>query len=336
MIAAITPYWGKNFFEFFSLLFQRLLLWLRGDLPLSQLASDEIQLLVLMIVALSSSLVGVFLVLKRMTMLANSLSHTLLLGIVLAYIILGPFSSLSGEETHAISLTTLLVASLATALLTTLLTQLLTHVMRLQEDASIGLVFTTLFALGIVLVTVFTRNAHIGTEVIMGNVDALHFDDLKLVFWVALVDLLILGLFYKEFQITAFDGQLASALGFSPALFNYILMILVAGTAIGAFRAVGVLLVLAFLVGPPLTARLLTPHLKTLILLAAAIGVFCSLIGVALARHILSVYHAPLSTGGLVVTLIGLTYGGVICFRLTKNRLRPSAPLHELPDQPPR
>ena len=79
----MNPYWGQNFFGFFAVLFQRL----TGQLPLSQLASDEVQLLVLMGVALATVLLGSFLTLKKMTMMANSLSHTTLLGIVIAYLI---------------------------------------------------------------------------------------------------------------------------------------------------------------------------------------------------------------------------------------------------------
>jgi manganese/zinc/iron transport system permease protein len=241
-------------------------------------------------------------------MLANSLSHTILLGIVVAYLILLPFIPESQVHAHAISIEVLLIASLVTGLMTTLLTQMLTNVLKLQEDASTGLVFTTLFALGIVLVTVFTRNTHLGTEAIIGNVDALHIDDLKLILWITLFDFAVITIFFKEFKIITFDGAFADAQGISRSCFNYLLMVLTSATVIGAFRAVGVLLVLAFLVGPVLTARLFTHRLKKLILLAIAIGVVASIFSVALARHLLSVYHMPLSTSGLVATVLGLIY----------------------------
>ena len=248
MIAVVNPYWGKSFLDFFVLFLTRLIRWIRGDLLFSDIASDEVQMLVLMLVAISCAMVGSFLVLKRMTMLANSLSHTILLGIVLAYIILFPFSSVASGSEPTLSIEILLLASLITGLMTTLLTQFLTNVMKIQEDASIGLVFTTLFAIGIVLVTIFTRNMHIGTEVIMGNVDALHVHDLKLIWMVTLIDFVVLSMFFKEFKITTFDPSLANSLGISTNIYNYLLMILVAATSIGAFRAVGVLLVLALLV----------------------------------------------------------------------------------------
>jgi manganese/zinc/iron transport system permease protein len=310
----MNPYWGQDAVGFILLFFKRLLSFITGDVPFSALASDEIQVFVLILVSVACALVGSFLVLKKMTMLANSLSHTVLLGIVISYLLV---SSWIGG--FAITLAVLLPAALITGLLTTVLTQFLTQVMKLQEDASIGLVFTTLFALGIVLVTCFTRNTHIGIEAVMGNVDALHFDDLKLIGCVALVNLAVITLLFKEFKITAFDGALASSLGISTTGFNYLLMVLTAATTIGSFRSVGVLLVLAFLVGPVLTARLLTHRLHHLLLIAIGIGALASLLGVALSRHFLSVYHRPLSTAGLTVSTIVLLYLATLIFTKLKK-----------------
>lgn len=305
----MNPYRGNNFFEFFVTLFRRL----KGDLPQETLPSDEVQLLVLIGVALACSLIGIFLTLKKMTMLANSLSHTILLGIVISSVVF--FST-----TFEIDFKTLFLASFITALLTAFLTQVLTHQMRLQEDASIGLVFTTLFALGITAVTILTRNAHIGIEVVMGNVDALHEDDIWIVWTVTLIDGAAVLLLFKEFTITAFDGALALSLGIRSRLFGYLLMILTSMTCIGAFRAVGALLVLAFIVGPVITARLLTHRLKPLLAIACSFGVLATLLGVALSRHFLSAYNMPLSTGGIVVTLIGLLFVmSVLTFRRDKG-----------------
>ena len=303
-----SPYWGKNFFSVLLLFFQRMVALLKGELSIADLASDEIQIFVLSLVAMACALIGTFLVLKKMTMLANSLSHTILLGIVIAYLSLFAFIPKESISAHAMSITTLLLASLITALLTAVLTQFLTTVFRLQEDASTGLVFTTLFALGIVLITAFTRNAHIGSEAIMGNVDALHLDDLYLIFWVFLFDSAIIALLYKEWKMTTFDSSFAQSIGFSPTLFNYLLMILTSVTAIGAFRAVGVLLVLAFLIAPVLTARLFCHRLFTLILCSMVIAIVSSLSSVALSRHCLSVYQISFSTAGLTVTLLGVLY----------------------------
>ncbi len=300
----MNPYGGQDFFEFFAVFFSRLYAFVTGNLSFYELASDEIQMGVLSLVAASCSLIGSFLVLKKMTMLANSLSHTILLGIVVSLLLVRG----SLEDLEAMSLTHLFVASILAALLTSVLTQWMTQVMRLQEDASIGLVFTTLFAFSVVLVTAFTRSTHLGVEAIMGHSDALHLHNLKLAGVVLLVDLVVMIVFFKEFVITTFDKGLTQSLGFSPTLMNHLLMVLTAGTVVAAFRAVGVLLVLALIVGPVLTARLLTHRLKTLIVASMGIGSLAAIMGVATSRHMLTVYNAPLSTAGLVVCMIGLFY----------------------------
>ncbi len=323
-----NPYSDTNFFEFFLVFFQRLWELLTGKIAFSNLASDEIQILVLLGVSLSSATLGCFLVLRRMTMLANALSHTILLGIVLAYFIASQGMMSTANAHHdQIPLEALIVASLVMGLLTTFLTDFLTKYTGLQEDASIGVVFTSLFALGIVLVTLLTRSAHVGTEVIMGNVDALSLNDLKLVLIALVLNAVLLFVFFKEFTITTFDPGLSRALGISPIFFNYLLMIQVSATTIGGFRAVGVLMVLAFMTGPALTARLLTNHLKTMLLIAGPIGALASIIGVALSRHFLSVSGFPLSTGGIVVAMIGALFIiTMIGKTLYTNRVRFSLP----------
>ncbi len=305
-----NPYYGQTFWGFLLLFFRRLGALLTGELSWEQLASDEIQVLVLIGVAISSALVGTFLVLRRMTMLANALSHTILMGIVLAYF----FMRLSGplEETgHSfVPIEAMLVASLLMGFLTTFLTEFLTKTMKLQEEASVGLVFTSLFALGVILVTILSRDAHIGTEAVMGNADALHVQDLKWVYVIVALNLLLFIGFFKEFQLTTFDPGLAQALGFSSFFFNYLLMAQVSATTMVSFRAVGVLLVLAFMTGPPLAARLLTQRLKTLLVWAVGLGGLSCLLGVALTRHLLTVYGVALSTSGVVVcTLFAINLG---------------------------
>lgn len=295
-----NPYSGQNFFGFFYQLTKRIFAFLSGDLAVDNLATDEIQILVLMGVAASAGIVGCFLVLRRMTMLANSLSHTILLGIVGAYL----FTSFNQPHSDTLSIQALLIASVITGLLTAFLTEFLTKVARLQEDASTGIVFTSFFALGVVLLTLLTRNAHIGAEAVMGNVDSLQPEDCRLVFLILLMNVLVIFFFFKEYKITTFDPGLAQSFGISSVFFSYLLMVQVSATVIGAFRAVGVLMVLAFITGPALTARLLTDRLKIMLLLAVAIGCLASLIGVALARHLLTVHAIALSTAGLVVCVI--------------------------------
>lgn len=309
MIEHSNPYSDQNFFGFFIQLLLRFKGFILGELGWNHLASDEIQILVLIGIASSSALIGSFLILRRMTMLANSMSHTILLGIVIAYFFSPHYS-----------LQMLLAASLFTGLITAFLTEFLTKKGRIQEDASIGIVFTSLFALGVVLVTLLSRDAHIGIEAVMGNIDALHSDDIWLVYLIFFANLLLIAFFYPTWLLTTFDPGLAKALGFPVILFNYILMAQTSATTISAFRAVGVLLVLAFLTAPPLLARLLTHNLKTMIGLATAIGIGASLISVALTRHLLTVYGLTLSTSGIVVCVMATAYlGGVFYSRACKS-----------------
>ena len=310
----MNPYTGQSFFGFFGVLFKRIFLVLKGDA--NSLASDEVQLLVLIMIALSSALVGTFLVLKKMTMLANSLSHTVLLGIV------GAFLITRAEGIYTISVPTLLIGALITALCTTFSTEFLHKKLRLQEDTSIGLIFTAFFALGVVLVTTLSRNSHLGIEAIMGNVDALHPSDVKQVFYLFLFNGALVFLFFRRLELLAFDSQLARNMGISLIFFNYLLMFQTALTAIGSFRAVGAFLFLAFLVAPVLTARFFTHRLKPLLFLAGGIGILAAAFSVALSRHVLSVYHIPLSTSGLAATVLGAFFICGIIKRLTFQRER--------------
>ena len=310
----MNPYTGQSFFGFFGVLFKRVFLALKGDAH--SLASDEVQLLVLIMIALSSALVGTFLVLKKMTMLANSLSHTVLLGIV------GAFLITRGEGIYTIGVPTLLIGALITALCTTFSTEFLHKKLRLQEDTSIGLIFTAFFALGVVLVTTLTRNSHLGIEAIMGNVDALHPSDVKQVFYLFLFNAALVFLFFRRLELLAFDSQLARNMGISLIFFNYLLMFQTALTAIGSFRAVGAFLFLAFLVAPVLTARFFTHRLKPLLFLAGGIGVVAAAFSVALSRHVLSVYHIPLSTSGLAATVLGAFFICGMIKRLTSQKER--------------
>ncbi|HSX38956.1 MAG TPA: metal ABC transporter permease [Chlamydiales bacterium] len=293
----MNPYWNCSFFEFFSVLFSRIV---SGALPLM---SDEVQLGTLAAIAISCGLLGPFLVLKRMTMFVNSLSHTILLGIVVAFL----FAQLWAGELF--SPITLLIGSFFAACITAFLTAGLVRWFHLPEDASIGMVFSVLFALGILFVTLFTRDVHLGVEVIMGNADVLQLSDFLFASFLAASIFLICFLFYRQLQISAFDGQYASTLGIRSSALHFLLLFLTAAVCVGAFRAVGVLLVLAFLTGPYLTARLFSSRLSQLLWISPAIGIFASLIGVALSRHLLTVFEFPLSTGGIVVCVIGLFYG---------------------------
>lgn len=259
--------------------------------------SDLLQMGVLSFIAIACGVLGPFLVLKRMTMFANSLSHTVLLGIAVAFLIM---------QSASLSLFTLLIAAFLSALLTAFFTGSLIRVFRLQEDASVGLVFSALFALGITVVSLCMKSVHLGIEAVMGNVDILSFSDFKLGSALAAINVLVISLFFRPLKLLSFDPNLAKVFRFPS--FHFVLLFLTALTCIGAFRAVGVLLVLALLVGPFLTARLFCHKLKTLLFLTPLIGISASILGVLVARLCFDHLGLALSTGGIVTTLIGAGY----------------------------
>lgn len=311
----MSPYWGTDFFGFFAVLLTRI--WQFASGGVSSLAPDELQIAVLGAIAISCGMIGPFLVLKRVAMFANSLSHTILLGIAVAYLLT---STLWGGGLFDLS--TLMIGAFAAALITAFFTEVLMRLFRLQEDASVGLVFTALFALGITVVTLFTRDVHLGIEAVMGNADVLQLRDLKLASLLVCMNIGAVVLFFKQFQLASFDRSLAKTLGISCGLFHFLLLFLAAATCIGAFRAVGVLLVLAFLVGPFLIARIFCHRLPWLIFWSCSIGVLASAIGVALSRHLLSTCGLALSTGGIVATLIGIFYiAAVLISKIRKPRI---------------
>lgn len=310
----MNPYSGEDFFGFFAALLHRMGLFFLGEGR--GLFADELQCLVLLLLGISLAFLGVFLVLKQMTMVANALSHTLLLGLVLAFLFFHSFFSL---EAPFSSIKALWIAAFITGGLTTFLVELLTQKGKVHEDASIAFVFTTLFALGVLLVAVFTRNMHLGMEALTGNIDVLHPLDLKILGGVTFIMVSSSFFLFRGLVTSAFDAVFAKSIGFPVRGLNYLLMILTAGVSIACFRAVGVLLFLAFLVGPVLIARLYTHSIQKLLVASFAISAFCSLFSVAFSRHILTVYKVPVSTSGLAVTTLFSLYLLALLGKMARN-----------------
>jgi manganese/zinc/iron transport system permease protein len=168
------------------------------------------------------------------------------------------------------------------------------------------------------LVTVFTRSSHIGIEAVMGNADALHLHDVFLAAGTCLLNIAFFFLLFSRLKIAAFDEQTATAQGASPKLLSTLLLLMTALTLTCAFRAVGVILVLALLVAPPIAMRPWTERLSTLILLAALGGALSSIVAVAFSRHMVSVHQIPLSTGGCATVATGL----LLVLSLTFRKIR--------------
>lgn len=262
----------------------------------------EVQLIAV-IIAAACTLPGVFLVLRRMAMLSDAISHTVLLGIVLAYLISGNLSS-----------PLLFAGAVAMGVLTVWLVELMSGSRLMHEDAAIGLVFPVLFSLAVLLISRFAGNVHLDTDsVLLGELAFAPFDRIEL-FGLSLpralmvgsgtlmLNLILLVLFYKELKLATFDPALATTLGFSPALIHYGLMTSVSLTAVTAFDAVGSILVIALMVAPPATAYLLTDRLPRMIMLSVAIGIASALSGYWLARWF------DVSIAGTMATMTGIAF----------------------------
>lgn len=286
----MNPYIGKGFFGFLKTLGVRLFS-LQGPL-----ASDEVQLLTFLAVGVSCALCGTFLVLRRSSMLANALSHTVLLGLVIAFWIFG-FSVVWDMKVLGLS-------ALITGWLTTWLAGWLTHTLRMQSESAIALVFTALFSLAVTMTCLLTKNLHLGVESVSGSGDLLSIEDLRLALALGASTLLGLVLFYKPLTFSTFDSALAASTGVRIRLVHVGLMCQSAACIVGGFRCVGVVMVLTFFVAPALFARLFARHLSTALLFASALVASCTLVGCASARALLSSYYIPVSTGALVATLL--------------------------------
>ncbi len=264
-------------------------------------------LLLMAAVGAACAVPGVFLVLRRMAMVADAISHVLLFGIVVTYFLVRDSSSMW-----------LYVGAAASGVLTVALVEALQRTKRLKADAAIGLVFPLLFSVGALLATLFLRNTHLDVDrVLLGNPTVSPFDRLTL-FGVdlgprsmvvmgglfALNALLVLA-FYKELKLSTFDAGLAAALGFLPGLLHYGLMTVVSLTAVAAFDAVGPVVVVALFVVPAATAYLLTDRLAVMLILAVLIGV-----GSAVAGTLLAI-AANANVAGAVATLLGGVFAAV-------------------------
>lgn len=241
-------------------------------------------LIVATIVSVACAIPGVFLVLRKMSLMSDAISHAVLPGIVIGFLI-----------THSLSSPLLFIGAVGTGILTVFLSEILVKTSLVKEDAAIGLVFPVLFSIGVILVSRFTGNVHLDTDaVLLGELvftplDRIYFLGHDLgprTAWIMgvilLVNLALLFLLFKELKLATFDSGMAASLGFSPVLIQYILMIDVSITTVGAFDAVGSILVVALMIAPASAAYLLTDNLKLMVLISIIIGILSSLCGFAL------------------------------------------------------
>ncbi len=274
--------------------------------------------LVAALVAANCALVGSFLVLRKMALLGDAISHAVLPGIVIAFLATGSRAPLP-----------MILGAGALGVLTVFLVALFQRSERLREDASIGVVFPALFSLGVILISRYATQVDLDLDcVLYGEIaytpwDTLFWGDSSLgpkALWVGGGMLLanlgfVIGL-WKELELTSFDPELAASLGFRPLLMHYLLMSAVAATVVASFESVGAVLVVALLVVPPATAFLLTDRLRHMVVLAVGLGVIGSALGYALARTL------DCSIAGAIGFVCGLQFLAAFLFSPTHGYLR--------------
>jgi manganese/zinc/iron transport system permease protein len=223
------------------------------------------------------ALLGSFLILRRMSMMGDAISHAVLPGLVVAFVLSG-----------SMGIVPMFIGAVIVGLLTTFLTQTLHQYARVPSDASMGIVFTALFAFGVVLVKAFAQGLHFDVQCVYeGAIEFVPFTErvwglprqLVSSLIVLVVNALVLVALWKELKVSSFDPELATTMGFSSTTMHYLLMTLVSVTTVASFEAVGSILVVAMLIGPASTAYLLCDRLGPMVALSVGIGVLAAFLG---------------------------------------------------------
>lgn len=219
------------------------------------------------IVAVVAGVVGCLVVLKRMAFLGDALSHAMIAGVAGGYLVM---KMLFGLEAHAPGM---LLGSLIAAIATVALISFVSRVSRIKEDTTIGIMYTGIFALGVVAVSVFRHYIHIDLmHFIMGDILGVADTDLWVSGFTAVVVLSIIVLFFRHFQIATFDPIMAASIGLPVLLLDYVLTTCVSLVVVSAVSMVGVILVVGLLITPAATAYLLSDRLDKMMWLAGFFG----------------------------------------------------------------
>ncbi|MDW8171019.1 MAG: metal ABC transporter permease [Anaerolineae bacterium] len=235
-------------------------------------------LLAAVLVGLACATIGVYVVLRRMAFIGDALAHTILPGVVIAYL---NQWSLSG-------------GALAAGLVTALGIGWLSRREAIREDTAIGIVFTGMFALGVLLMST-TRSFRDFTHILFGNILGVTRDDLLLISLITALVLAVLILLRKELVLTSFDPIHAQVIGLKPSHLRYVLLILLSLTVVGSIQIVGVVMTSALLITPSAAAALLTQRLGRMTLIAVAIAIASGLVG------LYASFYANVSSGAAIV-----------------------------------
>ena len=277
-------------------------------------AQIEIQLIA-SLVAIACAIPGTFLVLRKMAMISDAISHSILPGIVIGFFI-----------TQDLNSPLLILLAALTGIITVVLVEYIQKTGLVKEDTAIGLVFPILFSIGVILIAKNANDIHLDVDaVLLGELAFAPFDRLLIAgtdvgpksLWVIgsilLITIALLLAFFKELKISTFDAGLAASLGFSPAVIHYGLMMVSSVTTVGAFDAVGAILVVALMIAPAATAYLLTTNLKRMIAYAICFGVFSAISGYWLAHWL------DASIAGSITTMLGLLFLIIYLFAPSKG-----------------
>ena len=271
------------------------------------------------LVAINCALMGSFLVMRKMVMIGDAISHAVLPGIFVAYWVSGSTASLP-----------MLIGAALSGILATLMIEWFTKKARLQSDAAIGISYTLLFAIGIILISKFGANADLDQQcVLYGEIEYVSLwlqpilgglmlpkqAIILLVVCILLTVAVIWG--YKGLFITTLDPNFALSTGVAVTFWHYFLMTGVSLTTVVSFESVGAILVIAFLSGPPAIAYLLTENFKKMILFACAIGILSSAAGYYAAKWL------DVSVAGAISSVIGIVFVIVFVFtNVVKSKAR--------------
>ncbi|RKE98950.1 metal ABC transporter permease [Ichthyenterobacterium magnum] len=277
-------------------------------------AQIEIQLIA-SLVAIACAIPGTFLVLRKMAMISDAISHSILPGIVVGFFI-----------TQDLNSPLLIFLAALTGIITVVLVEYIQKTGLVKEDTAIGLVFPALFSIGVILIAKNANDVHLDVDaVLLGELAFAPFDRLlisgvdvgpKSLWVIGIILIITIGLllaFFKELKVSTFDKGLAASLGFSPAIIHYGLMSVSSVTTVGAFDAVGAILVVALMIAPAATAYLLTTDLKKMLGLAIGFGVFSAIAGYWVAHWL------DASIAGSITTVLGLLFLVVYLFAPSKG-----------------
>lgn len=260
---------------------------------------------------------GCHVVLRRLSFMTDAMSHAVLPGVVIAFLVAGAGAVLYGA----------LVAGAAVALII----GFIGREQRIRQDAAIGIVLSGGFALGVVLISTVHTYASALEDFLFGNVLLVSKEDIALTVVVAGLVGISLLVFHRRLVLRAFDPDGSDAMGVNGLVLDLFLLLLLAATIVVSLRAIGNILVVAFLITPAATARLLTDRVPRMMLLSAVLGAFTGALGLVLAYH-LNVAAGSLivclSTGLFLVLLVLEPRRGLIARRLTGRALPAESQAH--------